>query len=342
MKKRFRVAFVGNHGSFSPPIMRALAQLPNAELVAVGTAAPGRHWRLPPRLQGLARSLITAAFAHLPERLWRALPPHARTVAREGARLLRGRGRLVLAGNVNDPHFVAQLRRARADLIIVAGLNQIFRAPTLEALPPMINVHPSLLPTYRGANPAFWQIRNNERRSGVTMHRIDAGIDTGPMLLQKPFPISAWMNPADLMHRAAQVTVDMLPELLARATDPAPPPLAPVGESSYFGYPSADDYQLRLGWDVQTALSAARAAAPAQSLFVYVDSSFWASRTPGQATQLREAAGPGVVRVRLEAGHPNFGAMDGAAGTLTYESPDSYCLQLRDGTLTFRSATPDA
>ena len=333
-----RIAFIGNHAIFSPPFMRALRHLPQADLVAIGTAAPGHHTALPSLAVNSARTALNAFLAGLPERLWHQLPPHMRTVARQGARVLRGRGNLVFAANVNDAEFVARICAARPDLIIVAGLNQIFRPPAIAALPPMLNVHPSLLPSYRGANPAFWQIRNNEQHSGVTMHHIDAGVDTGPVVAQQEFPIATWMNRADLMAAAAEVAVQMLPAVVRSYFAQTLTTLTPRGKKSYHGFPQPDDFRLRSDWSVQAALNASRAAAPDAQLFVYVDRSFWQGyeKNLGHCAPLREPAAPRTTQVFLGAPEAlSLGDPGSQAGTLTYVGRDRCRVQLRDGAITF-------
>ena len=64
-----------------------------------------------------------------------------------------------------------------------------------------INLHPSLLPNYRGCSSLTWAMINNEREVGFTYHYIDEGIDTGNILLQKPLPIYEWDTQGSLYYR---------------------------------------------------------------------------------------------------------------------------------------------
>ncbi|WP_207229373.1 methionyl-tRNA formyltransferase [Ktedonosporobacter rubrisoli] len=72
------------------------------------------------------------------------------------------------------------------DLILVAGFPRKF-PPALLDVPRLgcVNWHPSLLPRYRGPEPIFWQFMNGETQTGITFHRMDADIDTGPILVQR-------------------------------------------------------------------------------------------------------------------------------------------------------------
>ena len=78
--------------------------------------------------------------------------------------------------------------------------------PQLGAL----NVHPSLLPLYRGATPLQSQIRDGVRRSGVTVILMDAGMDTGDIVLQEPSAIGEWETYGELHDRFAQLGAPLL------------------------------------------------------------------------------------------------------------------------------------
>jgi methionyl-tRNA formyltransferase len=90
----------------------------------------------------------------------------------------------------NDP-FRAQLAALKPDAIIVVGYGRIIPQWMLD-LPPLgnINLHASLLPKYRGAAPIQWAIARGETLTGVTTMKLDAGLDTGDILLQQEIPIA--------------------------------------------------------------------------------------------------------------------------------------------------------
>jgi methionyl-tRNA formyltransferase len=90
----------------------------------------------------------------------------------------------------NMPEFAALLRATRPDVACVASMSQLLPIELLT-IPRcgFLNLHPSLLPAYRGANPLAWQIVDNVREVGVTIHRLDAGEDTGAIVGQSlPIP----------------------------------------------------------------------------------------------------------------------------------------------------------
>ena len=91
----------------------------------------------------------------------------------------------------NNPEFQSQLSSLKPDAIIVVGYGRMIPQWMLD-LPRHgnINLHASLLPKYRGAAPIQWAIARGESVTGVTTMRIDSGLDTGDILLQKEVPIA--------------------------------------------------------------------------------------------------------------------------------------------------------
>jgi methionyl-tRNA formyltransferase len=92
----------------------------------------------------------------------------------------------------NNDEFRAQLTDLKSDAIIVVGYGRIIPQWMVD-LPPLgnINLHASLLQKYRGAAPVQWAIANGESVTGVTTMKIDAGLDTGDILLQQQLPIAS-------------------------------------------------------------------------------------------------------------------------------------------------------
>src|SRR5260370_2799292 len=93
---------------------------------------------------------------------------------------------------IKRPEVVEMLRSLRCDAMVVVGYGQIISKAIIDLAPHgIINVHASLLPKYRGAAPIQWAIANSESTTGVTTMRIDAGLDTGDMLLKWETPIGS-------------------------------------------------------------------------------------------------------------------------------------------------------
>jgi len=110
-----------------------------------------------------------------------------------------------------DEQFISQLRAFQPNLIVVVAYGHILPSAILD-LPPFgcLNVHTSLLPKYRGAAPIQWAIANGETETGVTVMKMDAGMDTGGILAQRRTPISPQDDSAMLHKRLAQLGADLL------------------------------------------------------------------------------------------------------------------------------------
>jgi len=115
-----------------------------------------------------------------------------------------------------DPGFVAQLASLKPDLIIVAAYGQILPRSILD-LPVhgCLNVHTSLLPKYRGAAPIQWAILNGDSETGVTIMKMDEGLDTGPILATVSTAILPEDNAQTLHDRLARLGADLLLETIA-------------------------------------------------------------------------------------------------------------------------------
>lgn len=116
---------------------------------------------------------------------------------------------------IRRPEIVAELAAMRADAMVVVGYGQIIPQSIID-LPPLgiVNVHASLLPKYRGAGPIQWAIANGETITGVTTMRIDAGLDTGDMLLKRETRIEPEETAIELGERLSRIGADLLVETL--------------------------------------------------------------------------------------------------------------------------------
>ena len=137
-----------------------------------------------------------------------------------------------------NEEFRAQLISLKPDAIIVVGYGRLIPQWMLD-LPPLgnINLHASLLPKYRGAAPIQWAIARGETVTGVTTMRIDAGLDTGDILLQREMRIEDEDTAETLAPRLAAMGADLMVETLRglqagsiqrRPQDHAKASLAPI------------------------------------------------------------------------------------------------------------------
>jgi methionyl-tRNA formyltransferase len=108
------------------------------------------------------------------------------------------------------------LASVHPDLVVCMGFPWKIPADAL-AVPPLgwINGHPSLLPHHRGPVPVAWAIRNGEDEFGVTFHRMDAELDTGPILAQKATQLGELCEPEELYGRMGPLVIDVLGAALA-------------------------------------------------------------------------------------------------------------------------------
>ncbi|HEX7242504.1 MAG TPA: methionyl-tRNA formyltransferase [Longimicrobiaceae bacterium] len=114
------------------------------------------------------------------------------------------------------PEFMEQLRALEPDLSVVVAYGQILRPEVLE-LPPRgsVNIHASLLPELRGAAPIQWAVIRGFEKTGVTIMRMEAGLDSGPMLFRVEEPIRADEPSSELADRLSEIGAEALIETLA-------------------------------------------------------------------------------------------------------------------------------
>ncbi|HEX8765432.1 MAG TPA: methionyl-tRNA formyltransferase, partial [Candidatus Acidoferrum sp.] len=139
---------------------------------------------------------------------------------------------------IRAPEVQQLLENVAPDVIVIIAYGQIVPARLL-AIPKhgWINLHASLLPKYRGAAPVHWVIANGETHSGLTTMRIDAGMDTGDILLQREMEIDPAETTPELARRMSEAGAPLMEETLRglatgtivpRAQNPADATVAPL------------------------------------------------------------------------------------------------------------------
>jgi methionyl-tRNA formyltransferase len=178
-----RIVFMGSP-EFSLPTLRALAE--HYPVVGVVTQ--------PDRPAGRGRELSP--------------PPVKKLALQLGLPVIQPQ-RLI------DPQAMPQLQEWSPDVIVVAAFGQILRQPVLD-LPPYgcINVHGSLLPRWRGASPVQSAILHGDHETGITIMRMDPGVDTGPILNQRAIPILPTDTGGNLSERLALLGAELLLDTL--------------------------------------------------------------------------------------------------------------------------------
>jgi methionyl-tRNA formyltransferase len=138
----------------------------------------------------------------------------------------------------NNAELRAELEAIAPDAIVVVAYGRII-PPWMLGLPRLgnLNLHASLLPKYRGAAPVQWAIANGEGATGATTMRLDEGLDTGDILLQRELAIAPSMTATDLFPLLAEMGADLMIETLRelgagtitpRKQDEAKATLAPI------------------------------------------------------------------------------------------------------------------
>lgn len=255
--------------------------------------------------------------------------------AAEGGRLLAGTGRfgasyggpfrlatregipVYASGDIGHREVRRWLGKMAVDVVCVACWDRLIPTSAL-AIPRLgfLNVHPSLLPFFRGPYPLFWQFRAGERETGVTVHWIDGGLDTGDIAGQRELEFEDGMRGGEAEAlcaiAGASLTADVL-EALGKGGDVREP--QPEG-GSYFGSPSAADFWLDAGWHARRAFNFMRATAGWRVPFRYEcdgsvrwfrDALAWREGSPG------ESPGGGAVWAAFRGG--SVLAMEGREGS---------------------------
>jgi len=145
-----------------------------------------------------------------------------------------------------DENFIAEIRALQPDLMVVVAYGQIL-PQTLLDVPPhgCLNVHTSLLPKYRGAAPIQWAIAYGDPETGVTIMRMDAGLDTGPMLAVRRTPILPADDSQALHDRLAMLGAELLAETIpGYVAGTIRPQAQPVEGSTYAAKIKKEDGQI--------------------------------------------------------------------------------------------------
>jgi methionyl-tRNA formyltransferase len=152
---------------------------------------------------------------------------------------------LVQPQRVNDPEAVAEIAKAAASgpqpaVLVVCAFGALIAEPLLSAQE-ILNVHPSLLPRWRGAAPVERAIMAGDEQTGVSIMRLTAGLDEGPVCLAGGEPIA----PDDTYGTLAARLQELGALLLLRALDEQPPFLEQSGEATYAEKIGSEDRRLR-------------------------------------------------------------------------------------------------
>lgn len=214
-----KIVFFGTP-QFAVPSLKALIAHPNFEVLGIVTQPDKRRGRggkiTPSPVKVTAQDLI-------PERpIWQ--PARIKT----------------------DTETLAKLDALEADAFVVIAYGQILSQTMLD-MPRWgcVNAHGSLLPEYRGAAPIQWCLYRGERETGVTTMLMDAGMDTGPMLMEEKIEIGLLDNAWQISNKLATLSADMLPVTLEKLQQQMIRPTPQDGErATYAPLIEKEDYAL--------------------------------------------------------------------------------------------------
>lgn len=173
-----------------------------------------------------------------------------------------------------DEQFISELRTLKPDLMVVVAYGQILPQTILD-LPQFgcLNVHTSLLPKYRGAAPIQWAIADGEPETGVTIMKMDAGLDTGAILSTRRTPILATDDSQVLHDRLAQLGAELLaetiPNYVAGKITPQP---QPAESSTYAAKIKKEDGRIDWNLPAQKIWNRLRAFTPWPGAFTFLKS----------------------------------------------------------------------
>ncbi|MGQ9863842.1 MAG: methionyl-tRNA formyltransferase [Bacteroidia bacterium] len=146
------------------------------------------------------------------------------------------------------PALLQQVSQLKAEVFVVVAYRIL--PPALWSLPVYgaINLHPSLLPAYRGAAPIEWTLINGEKITGVTTFKIQAGIDTGPLLMQEPYPVPMDWNAGQLRSFLAEMGAQLMEKTLeGLALNTLTPTFQKPGQYPYA--PKLTPENTRINWN---------------------------------------------------------------------------------------------
>ena len=216
---------------------------------------------------------------------------------------------------IKTEEFTAELEKMQPDLIVVVAFGQILSQRILD-IPRLgcVNVHASLLPRYRGAAPIHWSVINGEKKTGVTTMLMDAGLDTGDMLLKDEVEITAEMTTEELHDKLMAMGGRLLAETIdGLAEGTIVPEKQDDSLSNYAGMLKKETGHIdwhKSAQDIHNLVRGLNSWPVAWSIKDGKNYKFWTTRSeagktdqaPGTVVEIRKnsfciAAGDGIVEV---------------------------------------------
>ena len=223
---------------------------------------------------------------------------------------------------VRKPDVVQTLKGLAPDVVVVAAFGQILPQTVLD-IPSCgtLNLHPSLLPKYRGAAPIQWALINGETETGVTLMLLDAGEDTGDIVSADRVPIRDEDTAFTLTERLAQLGANQLIQCLSNMPDGGPPAAVPQNSAKATHAPRLTKDIGQIDWNQ-----------PAITIHNLVrGTAIW----PGAYTFFREK-----LRLKIVRCQPLPQKLDGQPGTLEITKGQTLLVATAEGTLQLLEIQP--
>lgn len=238
-------------------------------------------------------------------------------------------------GDVNAADVVAAVAAHNADLLLSVYYTQLFREPLLAAVPGgCLNFHPSLLPLHRGHAPVIWAIVEGDDVTGLSVHHVDSGIDTGPIVYRRSIPIHPLDTGFQLHQKMNRLVAATAADLLRRYAAGSPIPAGEVQSGEATLHSRRDPQVNHVDW----ALPAERIRNVVRALAPPLPGAF--ARLGGRTIVIAEVehapsrglrgGAPGMVEVGSD-GVPVVATGDGAVRLLRYADADGTPVRLETG-----------
>jgi methionyl-tRNA formyltransferase len=269
-----RTVYLGT-SDFAAAVLGRLADSPHRPVLVVTR---------PDRPRGRGRKLASPPVAELARELGIALEQPA---------------------SVNEEPALAAIAAARPEAVIVCAFGALIKEPLLSGYP-MLNVHPSLLPRWRGAAPIERAIMTGDERTGVSIIRLTEGLDSGPVCAQAPEPITAHDTYGSLGARLQGLGADLLVRVLDET-----PPCEPQDDAlaTYAEKIAPGDRELDPSHPAAELERVVRALTPHIGAHVVLADG---ERLGVRAARVLDGAGPPAGVVSLDGPRPVLGCAEGA------------------------------
>ncbi len=236
-------------------------------------------------------------------------------------------------GNVE---FIEEIKKLKPDIIVVVAYGKILPQELLD-IPKYgcVNVHGSLLPKYRGAAPIQWAIINGEEYTGITTMKMDAGMDTGDMLLTAKVKIEDSDNYGTLYEKLKEVGAKLLIETLERIIEGTVKPQKQPEEYTIAPMIYKENCKINFGKTAKEIVNLIRGVNPAPGAWMEYNGvvyKVWNARAleESETADLEKWDGPGVI---LKADSKNglyISVADGVISILEIQAPNLKRMDIKD------------